>query len=368
MPATLVKPTLVTQFASHRLVGLAGFKRAFEEELNKDKLFRLINANLQPTYYYHLKDHLGNVRAVVSPTVTNSLEVVQTNDYYPFGMSMSKNSNTTPYNKYKYNGKEEQEMPGKWLDYGARFYDAQLGRWHSVDPLAEQYRRCTPYNYYMNNPLRFIDPDGMLVDYYFNKGDKYLGKDEAKTDNVKIIEQNDWDSNKTINGDGTESIEHATGKANSTDFSASNLTENATLSVYDHYNPTDLDLAAKQNETGAGGLTFHAERKNGKTSERIDVNIEGNKRTKVADHANEIINTFSHEEQHYKDYKALGFNGYRNIPLDRREQRAVSTQMNHESYGGTRPGYQRAIIKYGQSHGMLFPVKPLPSIITPSSR
>ena len=86
-----------------------------------------LNASLQPTYYYRLKDHLGNVRAVVSPTVTNSLEVVQTTDYYPFGMSMSKNSTTTPYNKYKYNGKEEQEMPGKWLDYGARMYDAQLG-------------------------------------------------------------------------------------------------------------------------------------------------------------------------------------------------------------------------------------------------
>lgn len=96
--------------------------------------------------------------------------------------------------------------------------------------------------------------------------------------------------------------------------------------------------------------------------------IEGNKRTKVADHANEIINAFAHEEQHYNDYKELGFNSYRNIPLDRREQRAVTRQMNHESYGGTRPGYQRAVIKYGQSHGMLSPLKPLPAIVTPRSR
>jgi RHS repeat-associated protein len=127
-----------------------------------------LNANLQPTYYYHLKDHLGNVRAVVSPTVTNSLEVVQTNDYYPFGMSMSKNSTTTPYNKYKYNGKEEQEMPGKWLDYGARFYDAQLGRWHSVDPHAENYYAWSPYHYAANNPIIMLDPDGR--DWYQSTG------------------------------------------------------------------------------------------------------------------------------------------------------------------------------------------------------
>jgi RHS repeat-associated protein len=149
-----------------------------------------LNAYLQPTYYYHLKDHasatlstgLGNVLAVVSPTVTNSLEVLQTNDYFPFGMSMSKNSTTTPYNKYKYNGKEEQEMPGKWLDYGARFYDAQLGRWHSVDPLAQSYDNTSSYAYVLNNPINAIDPDGQLI--IFVNGfmlDQWKGQDNNKT-------------------------------------------------------------------------------------------------------------------------------------------------------------------------------------------
>jgi len=67
----------------------------------------------------------------------------------------------TKPNAYLYNGKEEQPMPGKWLDYGARFYDAQLGRWHSVDPLAERHFGITQYNYCLNNPIKYIDNLGL---------------------------------------------------------------------------------------------------------------------------------------------------------------------------------------------------------------
>ena len=105
-------------------------------------------------YHYYLKDHQGNNRVVINQSGT----VEEANHYYPFGGVFASSGNVQPY---KYNGKEYDGKKGlNWYDYGARHYDAALGRFTTNDRFSEKYHSLSPYQYGANNPVNTIDING----------------------------------------------------------------------------------------------------------------------------------------------------------------------------------------------------------------
>jgi RHS repeat-associated protein len=172
-------------------------------------------------YVFNYTDHPrlreeGNIRLRYALNEDNWMVILEEDHYYPFGLKhqgynaenyvfatlgggpvqlIPTNPDALETYKYKFGGKELQEEFGIGMyDFGARNYDPALGRWMNIDPLAEQMRRHSPYNFAFNNPLRFIDPDGMApVDIYINEQGKYLGTDGAESKDVRVVSQSTWD-------------------------------------------------------------------------------------------------------------------------------------------------------------------------------
>ena len=125
-----------------------------------DNIGKVIRNGTALTRYYYLKDHLGSVRMTV-----DAGGVPQSwNDYYPYGLLMDDRNkiagDTDP--RYKFTGKERDVETG--YDYfGARYYDSRIGRWLSVDPMAEKYAGWSPFAYCTNNPIVFTDIDGREI-------------------------------------------------------------------------------------------------------------------------------------------------------------------------------------------------------------
>ncbi|WP_300486766.1 DUF6443 domain-containing protein [Flavobacterium sp.] len=177
------------------------------------------------SYVFNYTDYLGNIRASWAWDRRNEvLKIMEENHYYPFGLKhtayntelytfvlpfdgspgynvpyleqQSGKPVVNPY-KYKYNGKELQDELGlNMYDYGARNYDAAIGRWMNIDPLAETSRRWSPYTYAYNNPMRFVDPDGMQNEDWIKKGGRVFYDASVKSqeqatsiygDNAKIM-------------------------------------------------------------------------------------------------------------------------------------------------------------------------------------
>ena len=164
-------------------------------------------------YIFNYTDHLGNIRLKYTKhPQTGTLEILEENHYYPFGLAhkgydsnhkiigfdgpganigiipISPNVGD-PY-KYKFGGKEyDDTFDINTYDFGARNYDPALGRWMNIDPLAEQMRRHSPYNYAFDNPIVWTDPDGMspFTNIYNLKGRLVKHIPDNKTDKKIVL-------------------------------------------------------------------------------------------------------------------------------------------------------------------------------------
>ena len=116
-------------------------------------------------FHYYNRDHLGNIREVVDSAGV----VEQVTNYYPFGTPYTQsaavmNANMQPY---KFNGKELDDETGLYY-YGARYYDPKLSVWYSTDRYTEKYPFASPYNYALNNPMKYVDLHGDTINWALN--------------------------------------------------------------------------------------------------------------------------------------------------------------------------------------------------------
>lgn len=139
---------------------------------SRDTTSKIFNASgyySDSTYYHYIKDHLGNICAVVHSIADSA---VQSTKYYASGVPMAE-STGRDQQPYLYNGKEFVEAHGlNEYDSQARRYYATIMRTTTMDPLAEKYYHISPYAWCGNNPVKYIDPDGREIKWESKKEEK----------------------------------------------------------------------------------------------------------------------------------------------------------------------------------------------------
>jgi RHS repeat-associated protein len=133
--------------------------------------------------------------------------LVQENQYEPWGLSLAgldySTLGTMFLNKNQYNSKELQtDLSINWSDYGARMYDAQIGRWHAPDPMGEDMAYVTPYCYALNSPVILTDPDGLAPVYNWSDRKYYDGGQQVDWQHVESYLNNNQDGNGQDSGGG----------------------------------------------------------------------------------------------------------------------------------------------------------------------
>ena len=362
-------------------------------------------------YVYNYTDHLGYVRVSygINPSGNGQLKIIEENNYYPFGLK-HENYNTEKYDykksdngylyffinvqkkdyQYKFNGKELQDELGMNIyDYGARNYDPAIGRWMNIDPLAETSRRFSPYTYALNNPIYFIDPDGMegegfsgggldtstiagfsehlangggplgeskTGDYFSSKGE-FMGSDIKKSNKIYIVQNTkaaeaglepEYGPMNVPEGfykkDG--SVDAKVGMAKSKDLAEMGGIENVAnrekaaggiLNYYYKIAGYDLNELKDGNISNLGAEGGVARTRLGGVTSDSDYLGKGGKEIAVSfssvgvqlQNRSDILNMFSHERgQHMLDEMTFG----KKLFDMNYEQRAFNHQVNHSSW------------------------------------
>ena len=121
----------------------------------------------EETFFYH-SDHLGSTSYITD----DHANITQYDAYLPYGELLVDEHSSSEKLPYKFNGKQFDEETGLYY-YGARYMDPKISMWLGVDPLMEKYPNVTGYCYTMDNPIKFIDPNGKETYVIKNKTGTY---------------------------------------------------------------------------------------------------------------------------------------------------------------------------------------------------
>ena len=131
---------------------------------------------------FYLKDHLGSVRAVID----DGGSIISSQDYDVWGYQLQDRSYDSDVSIYKFTSKERDEE-NKYDYFGARYYDARIGRWGQIDPMEDKRISWSPYNYVLDNPLNRTDIDGFIDRPIYDIFGNFLGTDDEGLQGDAII-------------------------------------------------------------------------------------------------------------------------------------------------------------------------------------
>ena len=182
--------------------------------------------------------------------------IVQSNDFYPLGLTHSQPLGN-PVNKYLWSGKERQTDLGlNWDDFGARFYDPALGRFHTQDRFADKYHPMTPYQYAANNPVNFVDINGDSIWFSLNydKGGELSGVTMNVTGKVMNLSSRDVDVGEAVSdiSDGIRSSFTGTVKVDGKEVSLNTNVQLSEATSLDQVEKSD-HLVVLADATGEAG-------------------------------------------------------------------------------------------------------------------